>query len=229
MARIRIMVADAHSLYCEGIAALLRNNSDIEVVCQMSNANDVLAKAREQSPDLILLDASLPPTGGVELTRRLREENIDSKVLLLTQYEHEMDLVSGFRTGVNGLISKQASYSDLMSAISGISRGDYVVHLSVDATLVRDYFQGFIQKRGDHSNSMLSLREQQILRLMADGIRTREIAANLGIAAKTVAGHRTNMMKKLQVRNQAELVKYAVFNNLIGLSGAESIRQAGSS
>ena len=76
---------------------------------------------------------------------------------------------------------------------------------------------------------MLSLREQQILRLMADGIRTREIAANLGIAAKTVAGHRTNMMKKLQVRNQAELVKYAVFNNLIGLSGAESIRQAGSS
>lgn len=222
--KTRIIVADGHSLYCEGIAALLKNTPDIEVVCHVSTGEQVLQRARESKPDLILMDASLPPSGGVEVTRLLRVEEIDSKVLLLTQYEREIDLLSGFRTGVNGLISKQASYSDLVSAIYGISRGDYVVHLSLDAAAIGDYFQGLTQKRDQHGDGVLSHREREILELMANGSRTGEIASSLGITAKTVSGHRANMMKKLAVHSQAELVKYAVLNSLLRIGSLENRR-----
>ena len=221
MAKTKILVADGQNLYCEGICALLEGNRDIEVAAQASNGEELLQKVREQTPDVILIDAGLPVTNGVEVARELRKENLSARVLLLVEYENEEDILSGFRAGVNGVIPKRASSSDLITAISAVARGDYYIHSSITKTMVRDYFQGESQT-GRLGSGKLTNRESQILKLIAEGSRTNEVAGMLNIAAKTVAGHRSKMMRKLGIHSQTELVKYAIRHHLINVWNRDS-------
>ncbi len=216
MAKTRILVADGQNLYCEGISALLEGNSEIEVTAQACNGDELLEKVKEQCPDVILIDAGLPVTNGVEVARQLHEKNLNTKVLLLVEYENEEDILSGFRAGVSGVLPKRASSSDLISAIGAVSRGDYFIHSSITRTMVRDYFQGESQQ-GHARGGKLTNRENQILKLIAEGSRTTDVASLLNIAPKTVAGHRSKMMRKLGIHSQTELVKYAIRHHLINL------------
>jgi DNA-binding NarL/FixJ family response regulator len=212
MAKIRIMVADGCNLYCEGIASLFGDSEEYEVIGLASRGDEVLEMARRESPDVILMDAYLPPSNGIVVTDELRRAQLTSKVLLFTQYEHELDLTSGFRVGIDGFISKSASYADLASAIAVVARGDYFVHLSFARSAAGAYFHS-----AGEPGRRLTRREQEILKLVADGSRTADIASRLSIAAKTVAGHREKMMKKLGFHSQSELVKYAIHRQMTGL------------
>ena len=216
MAKTTILVADGQNLYCEGICALLDGNSEIKVAAQAANGEELLEKARDLSPDVILIDAGLPVTNGVEVARALRKENLNARVLLLVEYENEEDVLSGFRAGVNGVIPKRASSSDLIAAISAVARGDYFIHSSITKTMVRDYFLGESQT-GRPGSGKLTNRESQILKLIAQGSRTSEVAGLLNIAPKTVSGHRGKMMRKLGIHSQTELVKYAIRHHLINV------------
>ena len=217
--KIRILVADGHTLFCEGICSLLKGSGELEVAGEASNGDEVLAMARDRAPDVVLMDAFLPPTNGVEVARRLRAEHLQSKILLLTQRETELDLIEGFRAGVNGFVSKKADRSALVSAIAGVCRGDYVVNLCFEGPVISDNHEGSDRAVGQGCYQKLSAREREILRLVADGSRTSEIAGRLKISAKTVLGHRANMKRKLGVHNQTELVKYAVLRHADGVGG----------
>ena len=227
MAKCRVVVADGHNLYCEGIAALFRDSTDIEVVGVATGGTSVLEMARRGAPDIILMDASLPPTNGIAVTSELRRAGVGSRVLLLTQYEHELDLQGAFRIGVNGFLSKKASYTELVTAIAAVARGDYFVHLSVDSGPVGDYLHGVGQTGGQRDYGKLTRREREILTLVADGSRTGDVASRLGIAVKTVSGHRSNMMKKLGIHSQTELVKYAIYRQMTGLGTWEGGHDSG--
>jgi DNA-binding NarL/FixJ family response regulator len=216
MAKIRVLVADGQNLYCEGICALLESTGNIEVAARASNGDELLEKVKEQSPDVILIDAALPMTNGVEVARQLRGVNLSARVLLLVEYENEEDVLSGFRAGVNGVIPKRAGSADLISAISAVSRGDYFIHSSITRTMVRDYFHGE-GLTGRPGHGRLTSRESQILKLIAQGSRTSDVASQLNIAPKTVAGHRSKMMRKLGIHSQTELVTYAIRHHLINL------------
>jgi two-component system response regulator DegU len=214
--RVSVLVADEHNLYAEGIAVLLKAIDAIQVVSRTSNGDEVIAAARAERPDVILMDASIPPHGGIEVTRRLREEGLTSKVLLLTRSQDEVDLAIGFRAGVNGFLSKKAGSFDMASAIAGVSRGDYVVHLSIAAPAIREYLENPGRRIHERPHEGLTPREREIFRLIADGSRTIDVADRLRISVKTVAGHRTHMMKKLGVHNQTQLIKYAIISHMTG-------------
>ena len=227
MTKCKVVVADGHKLYCEGIAALFEGSADVEVVGMATGGDTVLGLAKRESPDVILMDASLPPTNGIAVISDLRREGVESKVLLLTQYEHDLDLQASFPVGVNGVLSKKASYADLAAAIAAIARGDYFVHLSVPSGPVGDYLHGVGQIASQRDYGKLTRREREILTLVADGSRTGEVASRLGIAVKTVSGHRSNMMKKLGIHSQTELVKYAIYWQMTGLGIWQGGREAG--
>lgn len=221
MGKIRVMVADSHPLYCEGMCALLGADAGIEVAGQASDGDEVVQKARVVLPDLILMDGALPPAGGVEVTRQLRAQRIACRVLLLTQQEEGLDVVTGMRAGVNGFVSKSANYSDLVSAISRVYQGNYIIHLSIAGQDLRDRIETNEMPARKRGYEELSHRERQILELVAEGHRTRDIAGRLGIAAQTVSGHRANIMRKLGVHGQTEMVKFAILRRLKSLENAE--------
>ncbi len=220
MAKTRILVADGQNLYCEGISALLEGNGEIEVAAKARNGDELIEKVIEHSPDVILIDAGLPVTNGVEVARQLHERDFNTKVLLLVEYENEEDVLSGFRAGVSGVLPKRASSSDLIAAINAVARGDYFIHSSITRTMVRDYFQAEGQT-GHPKGGKLTNRENQILKLIAQGSRTSDVASRLNIAPKTVAGHRSKMMRKLGIHSQTELVKYAIRHHLINVWNRE--------
>ena len=141
MAKIKILVAEEHTLCCEAICALLRNNENIDVIDQAYNGKEVLEKVSKQLPDVVLMDSAMPIMNGVEVTHQLRKRNVTSKVLLITIYENKEVILAALRAGVNGFISKNATGSDLVSAIFAVSRGDFFLYPSVAKIMVRDYLQ----------------------------------------------------------------------------------------
>ncbi len=215
MGNTTVVVADGQALYCEGIAALLKENAGFDIAGTASNGKELIKTAEDLSPDVILLDAALPPTSGLECVKELRSNAGSSKILVLTEQESELDILSGFRAGVNGFLSKKSSYSDLVSAINSVSRGDFVVHISIDATTMHEYFDDSTQGQGTSGPDRLTRREREIVKLVGAGTRTAEIAQRLQIAPKTVSGHRANIMKKLGVHSQTELVKFAILRHMV--------------
>ncbi len=217
MVKVRVLVADGQTLFREGVCALLKIREDIEVVGEATNGKETIEKVREQAPDVVLIDIAMSIMDGAEVTHRIRKENSDIKVLLLTQYEDKDRILSGLKAGANGYIPKRAASSDLVLAVLTVYRGDYFLYPSVAKTVVDDYLQ-LIRKPGspDPYNG-LSHREKEVLKLMAEGYKSREIADLFDIAVKTALGHRTSIMKKLGIHNRTELIKYAIRKHLINL------------
>ncbi len=217
MDRIRVLVADAQSLFREGVCALLRGCEEIEVVGEAANGKETIEMVRKQTPEVVLMDIAMPIMDGAEVTYRIRKENSGLKVLLLTQYEDRDRILSGLKAGANGYIPKRATASDLVSAILTVYRGGCFLYPSVAKTVIDDYFQHIRRPGRPDQYERLTHREKQVLKLVAEGHKSREIAELFGIAIKTVLGHRTSIMRKLSIHNQTELIKYAIRKHLVDL------------
>ncbi len=217
MVKVRVLVADGQTLFRQGVCALLKIREDIEIVGEATNGQEAIEKVREQTPDVVLIDIAMSIMDGAEVTHCIRKENSDIKVLLLTQYEDKERVLSGLKAGVNGYIPKRAASSDLVSAILTVYRGDYFLYPSVAKTVVSDYLQRIRQLGSPDPYDRLTHREKEVLKLVAEGHKSREIANLLNIAVKTAIGHRTKTMKKLSIHNRTELIKYAMRKHLINL------------
>lgn len=217
MDRIRVLVADAQSLFREGVCALLRGCEEIEVVGEAANGKETIEMVREQVPEVVLMDIVMPIMDGVEVIHCLRKENSKIKVLFLTQHEDKERILIGLKAGANGYILKRATSSDLVSAILAVYRGDCFLYPSVAKTVIDDYFQRIRQPGKPDNYERLTHREREILKLVAEGHKSSEIAELLGIAIKTVLGHRTSIMRKLSIHNRTELIKYAIRKHLVTL------------
>ncbi len=217
MVKVRILVADGQTLFREGVCALLKIREDMEVVGEATNGKETIEKVREQTPDVVLIDIAMPVMDGAEVTHRIRKDNSEIKVLLLTQYEDRERVLSGLKAGANGYIPKRAASSDLVSAILAVYRGGYFLYPSVAKTMVNDYLQLIRHPKSPDPYERLTHREKEVLKLMAEGSKSGEIANLLNIAVKTTLGHRTSMMRKLGIHNRTELVKYAIRKHLVSL------------
>jgi len=215
MGKIRVLVVDDHTIVRDGICALLALAPDIEVVGEAANGKDALEMAHQLSPDVVLMDIAMPVMGGLEATRRIRKELTKIKVLALTQYEDREYVLPAIEAGASGFISKNAASSDLTTGIRSVYRGDSFLSPSVARVVVQDYQRGGNAKKGDDPYAELTDREREILKLLAEGYTTQEIAGTLVISPKTVEGHRTNLMSKLNIHNRVELVKYALRKGII--------------
>lgn len=216
MKRIRVLVVDDHTIVRDGICALLALVKDIEVVGEASNGYEALKMAKSLEPDVVLMDIAMPIMGGLEATRRICQEFPRTKVIALTQYDNREFVFPVIEAGAAGFISKVAASFELASGIRSVFHGDSYLSPTVAKVLVEDY-----QSRGRQDScdpySKLTNRERDVLRLVAEGLTTQEIANALVISPKTVEGRKTSLMTKLGLHNRIDLIKYALRKGLVSL------------
>lgn len=215
MEKIKVLIVDDHAIMREGVRALLGLCQDIEISGEASNGEEVVSCFASLAPDIVLMDIAMPGMDGLEATRQIKRKNKNIKILILTQHSNREYILSAVKAGADGYVPKGALSSELVSAIHAVHKGESFLHPSVAAALIDEYRH---QESGDPFDT-LSARERQVLKMLADGNTYLEIAGMLFISLKTVMGHRTKIMEKLEIHNRTELIKYAVRK---GLTSVES-------
>ncbi len=209
---IRVLVADDHHLVREGIVALLERADDMLVVAQAADGEEAVALARTESPDVVVMDVTMPRLNGIQAIERLREEGITVPVVMLTIHHDDAIVQRALAAGANGFVPKQAVTDELLLAIRAASHGATFLSPSVSRAVRSNSVEP-----GRAPVTTLTGREHEILALVAHGLTSRSVARELGISTRTVERHRTHLMTKLGVGNVVELVREAVRLRLIEL------------
>lgn len=215
MRKTRVLVVDDHTLVRHGISSLLALAGDLEVVGEAANGVEALEKVRELAPDVVLMDIAMPIMGGLEATRRIRRDFGDTKVVALTQYDDREHVIPIIEAGACGFVSKTAASMELASAIRAAFRGESFLSPSVAKLLVDDYQRSARSRTSLDPYEQLTDRERDVLKLLAEGHTTQEIAEMLVVSLKTAEGHKTRLMAKLNLHNRVDLVKYALRKGII--------------
>jgi len=214
--KMRILICDDHTLFREGIKALLRSDPTVEVVGEAADGKEAVDKALGLRPDIVLMDISMPSMVGYESLRRITQGDSKIKVLVLTM--HDEDDVIGYclTAGASGYIFKDAPTSELTEAIHVLHEGGKYLSPKATNKIVDRYNKGHGPAESRYNT--LGNREREILKLLADGLTIKEIASLLNLSVKTVDVHKYNLMRKLDIHNRTELTKYALQKKLISLS-----------
>jgi two-component system response regulator NreC len=213
--KIRILICDDHTLFVEGMKAMLRNEPSLEIVGEARDGRQAVELVKELKPDLLLMDISMPDMNGFDATRRVHEFDSAVKVLILTMHEEEELVARCLEAGAAGYIVKDAPAAQLLYAIETVMKGDRYLSPVVLKKVVDGYVKN--TNRPQTSYDRLSPREREILKLLAEGYSVKEIASQLNLSVKTIDAHKTNLMKKIDVHDRAELIKYAIQRKLIAV------------
>ena len=215
MYRVRVLVVDDHAIVRDGICALLGLADDIEVIGNAANGKEALEMIGKLMPDVVLMDIAMPIMGGLEATRRICKQYPGIKVLALTQYDDKEYVIPVIEAGASGFISKTAVSSELASGIRSIHRGGSFLSPDVARLVLVDYQQKIGMRKNNDPYEQLTDREREVLKLLADGYTNQEIADMLVVRPKTVEGHKTSLMAKLDLHSRVDLVKYALRKGII--------------
>ena len=217
MLKIRVLIVDDHTVVRDGICTLLALAGDIEVAGEAADGREALEKVGKLLPDVVLTDMAMPVMNGLEAIRRIRKEFPEIKILVLTQYDDKEHVFPAIQAGANGFISKTAASSELMSGIRAVFAGESYLSPSIAKLFVEDYQQLALTQEKTDPYEQLTDRERDVLKLIVEGYKTREIAETLSITPKTVEGHRTSLMRKLGIHSTLELVKYAIRRGIVSM------------
>jgi DNA-binding NarL/FixJ family response regulator len=211
---VRILVADDHNLVRAGLRRILEDEVDFEVVAEAADGAEALAAALKHEPDIAILDISMPKLTGLHAARRILEHRPGVRVLMLSMHDNEEFLFEALRTGASGYVLKSTAESDLVDACRTAVRGESFLYPKAVGALVRDYL-GRVDRGELVPTDVLSPRETEIVKLIAEGHTSREIGEILSISANTVERHRQNVLEKLQLRDRVALTLYAVRRGLV--------------
>jgi two-component system response regulator NreC len=211
---LRILLADDHAVLRSGLRLLLTNQPGMTVVGEASTGTETLGLAEDLQPDLILLDLSMPALGGLDALSVLRKLAPKTRILILTMHDDPQYLRQALQNGAAGYMLKKAADVELISAIRAVARGDVYVHPSLNRVLLEDILPAPDRALPNQWDD-LTEREQNVLRLVALGYTSAEIAGQLKLSAKTVETYRARGMEKLGLRNRAALVRFALQHGLI--------------
>ena len=212
---IRILLVDDHAVVRSGLRMLLENERDVEIVGEAASAHDAIDFAMKLSPTVILMDIGLPDLSGIDATREIRKRVPSAAIVALTIHEDEEYFFKMLEAGATGYVPKRAAPDELLTAIRAASTGQVYLYPSLAKLLVRDFLSGGRPVPSEHPDSELTDREQEVLTYLAEGANNEEIATALVISPKTVARHRENIMRKLNLHSRAELVRYAIRKGII--------------
>ncbi len=216
MPKMRVLLVDDHAILLEGLRALLSYYDDVQVVGDAKDGAESIARVRELSPDIVLMDIAMPGMNGLEATRIIRKEYPQTRVLVLTQHEDPQYVLPVLQAGAAGFVSKRALGTDLINALRVVARGETFLYPSAATTVVEE-----IRRRREDTTTTpdsLTPRELEILQHIVAGETNAQTAAALSISVKTVEWHRANLMSKLNVHSVADLVRYAIEKDLTAKS-----------
>jgi len=214
-AKKRILLADDHAILRSGLRYMLSSQDDLEIVGEASTGAETLAQSEVLQPDLILLDLSMPGMGGMDILPTLRRLAPSSKILILTMHDDKHYIQQALQSGASGYVLKKAADTELITAIRAVLIGEIYVHHSMMRFLLEDVLPGRDSNDQTDLWESLSDREQEVLRLVALGFTSAEIAEKLTLSAKTIETYRARGMEKLGLRNRAALVRFALSRGLI--------------
>lgn len=217
MCKITLILADDHAVVRSGLRMLLDAQSDMEIVGEAENGREAVELTRTLNPDVVLMDILMPEMNGIEATRLITGMETDTAVLALTMYEDEQYFIEMLRAGAAGYVPKRAAPDVLVTAIRTVNLGAVFIFPSMATRLVQDYFGRELEENSPANAADLTPREKEVLVLISDGLTNSDIGDRLGISIKTVDRHRENIMKKLDLHNRIDLVKYAIREGLIDL------------
>lgn len=211
---IRLLLVDDHAVIRSGLKMLLENERDVEIIGEASSASEAIESAMRLKPNVILMDIGLPDLSGIDATREIKKRVTDVAIVALTIHEDEEYFFKMLESGASGYVPKRAAPEELLTAIRAAATGQVYLYPSLAKLLVRDFLHGG-RAVGEQAPSDLTDREQEVLTYLAEGASNEEIATSLVISPKTVARHRENIMRKLNLHSRAELVRYAIRKGII--------------
>jgi DNA-binding NarL/FixJ family response regulator len=213
--RIKILIAEDHTILREGLRLLLSSNPDFEVVSEAQDGLEAIQLVESLKPDLVVMDLSMPRINGLEATQEIKKQSPSTKILVLTVHKDEERILSAIKSGVDGYILKDATRSELMLAIENIFSGRSYLSPNISERVLDGYLEGKKSVKSSTSWDTLSQREREVFELIVKHLRNKDIAQYLGISAKTVEKHRTNLMKKLDLHSASSLTAFAMEKGLI--------------
>ena len=209
---IKVLIADDHQLFREGLTNLLADAPDIEIVAQAENGQEVLEKVRFSKPDIVLMDIGMPILNGIDATKALCKEFPDIKTIALSMHDEKTYIKGMLEAGAWGYLLKNCKYDQLVNAIIQVYNGEKYLDTHATRVIIQDYL-----KNDSQGMMKLSERESEILKMLAEGRSVREISETLFISIKTVGSHKQNIFDKLEFENMAQLIKFALKNGIVSL------------
>jgi DNA-binding NarL/FixJ family response regulator len=207
---IRVLIADDHGIVRSGLRMLLERQVDVEVVGEAEDGLEALQVAQSESPDVAVLDVSMPRMTGIQAAREVLAHCPGTRVLLLSMHDEERYFFEGLEAGAAGYVLKRAADTDLIEAVRTVARGGTFLSGAAQQDLMREWLDG-----GREHEDPLTPREAEVVKLIAEAYTNRQIADTLGLAEKTVESHRANVLGKLGMRDRVELVRYAIRRGLV--------------
>ena len=217
MSRIRILLADDHTLFRQGVRTLLASETDMEVVGEAPDGSAAAERAAELKPDVVLLDIGMPGLSSFETTRQIKRNRPETKVVFLTMYDDEDYLVEGMEVGANGYVLKDSPAPQLVAAVRDVYRGGSYLSPRMLSQLVDDFRTRVKTTDRMPRFATLTPREKEVLKMLAEGNSVKEVATQLNLSVKTVEAHKFNLMRTLDIHNKAHLVQYAIQKKVIKL------------
>ena len=215
MEKIKVLIADDHPAYREGLCRFLESQEDLEVVAQATDGKETVSLARKSRPDVAIIDIAMPGLSGIEAAEHIKEACPTTAILMLSAYDYESYILASLRAGAAGYLLKDVSLFELVDAVRMVHRGDTVLNLKATGNIFDRITADSIQERGRHGG--LHDRELQVLRLLARGMSNKDIAIELTISERTVQTHLANIFKKLGAGSRTEAALHALKKGWLSL------------
>jgi len=222
--RIRVLIVDDHAVLRQALRMLLENQQEVEVVGDAQNGREALDAVEKLHPDVVLMDMVMPGLNGLEATRQIRRRAPKAKVLILTGYMEDEQILAALRAGASGYVVKKSDVQELLLGIQTVYRGNtYFSSAISDGDAVQDYLWQAKKPEAKSGYDLLTSREREVLQLIAEGYSNQRIAQELFISVKTVEAHKAHIMSKLHAQNRTDLIRYAIRKGIVGLDSGPDL------
>ena len=213
--KVRIVIAEDHTILREGLRMLLSTNPNFEIVAEAGDGREAIRCVQKFKPNLVLTDLSMPRMNGMEAIKEIRRESPETKILVLTVHRAEEYILATFRAGADGYILKDSTHTELLMAVKKVLSGRHYISPEISEKVIEGYLEGKKTLKPRTSWETLTQREREILKLIAEGYKNKEIAEDLCISVKTVEKHRANLMEKLDLHSVQALTAFAIEKGLV--------------